>query len=110
VKEQNLEPTAENAEIIRKWLDEHPQINGYKSAQNADAAVNILRSKLTWKQKVPVPPAPKEEEAVLLADGSPQLPIDAMPTYKHSKAQLADLAKRQVAAQPSRRGWHGTSL
>jgi hypothetical protein len=111
VNEQDLQPTAENAEIIRKWLDEHPQINGYKSAQNADAAVSVLRGKLTWKPKVPAtPPAPEPPPAVLLSDGSPQLPIDAMPTYKHTKAQLADLAKRQVATQQSRRGWHGASF
>jgi hypothetical protein len=112
VREQDLEPTAENAEIIRKWLDEHPQIKGYKSSQNADAAISLLRKTLTWKPKVSAaPPTPPPPPAVILSDGSEQLPLDAAPTYKHTKAQLTDLAKRQLAAaKKDRGGWHGTSL
>ena len=111
VNEQGLEPTIENADAIRKWIDEKVS-KGHMSSNAVDAAVSLLRKTLTWKPKVPVtPPTPPTPPAVILPDGSEQLPIDATPTYKHNKAQLADLAKRQIAAaKKDRGGWHGTSL
>jgi len=111
VNEQGLEPTLENADAIRKWIDEKVS-KGHMSSNAVDAAVSVLRSKLTWKPKAPAaPPTPPTPPAVILSDGSEQLPLDAAPTYKHTKAQLADLAKRQIAAtKKDRGGWHGATL
>jgi len=115
VHEQDLEPSIANADTIRKWIDENVSV-GHISSKALDAAISNLgprgRKVLTFKPKVaPTPPTPPPPPAVILSDGSEQLPLDAAPTYKHTKAQLADLAKRQLAAaKKDRGGWHGTSL
>jgi len=109
-----LENTEHNATAIRKFLVEHPQINGVVTAGTIEAAISHLgpngANVLTWKPQTVVPPPPKPE-AVILKDGSPQLPLDAMPTYKHTKEQLKDLdARKRAAGKQDRKGWHGTSL
>jgi hypothetical protein len=111
VNEQGLEPTIANANAIRKWIDEKVS-KGHMSPNAVDAAVSLLRKTLTWKPKVPAaPPTPPPPPAVILSDGSEQLPFDATPTYKHTRAQLADLAKRQLAAKKQDRGgWSGAKF
>lgn len=114
VHEEGLQPTAANAEAITTWLEQHPNIRGYKSAGNVDAAISILRSKLSWKPKAQSAPAPviaEAEPVVLLSDGKPRLSLNTVPGFEHSLLQLRDLAKRQQAAAPkSNHGWHGSKL
>jgi hypothetical protein len=113
VNEQGLEPTIQNAEAIKQWIKTNT--SDYKSSNNVDAAVKLLGPRgsnvLTWKAKeAPAPPPPAPEPVVKLKDGSDQLPIDAQPTFQHTKLQLADLAKRQAAAKTVRRDWHGVKM
>jgi hypothetical protein len=111
-----LEPSTANANAIRVWIDSNIS-KDHVSVGALNAAISNLGVRgtnvLTWKPKVEPPaPAPPPPPPVLLADGSEQLPLDAAPTYKHTKAQLADLMRRQVAEEQARRrkGWHGVSI
>lgn len=112
IREQGLEPSAGNAETIRQWLNK--TANGYMSAGNADAAISVLRSRLTWKSKeqpAPAPAAPEPEPVVILSDGSDQLPLGTQPSHSHTKAQLLDLDKRERAGKKQdRKGWHSLSI
>ena len=111
VNEQGLEPTIENADAIRKWIDEKVS-KGHVSSNAADAAVSLLRKTLTWKPKVPAaPPTPPPPPAVILSDGSEQLPLTTVPSHKHSKTQLVDLDRRLRAEQKKdRKGWFSSTI
>jgi hypothetical protein len=97
-----LEDTAENAELIKNFVETSP-VRGYWSREIVEAAVANLgprgTNQLTWREAEPPPPAPPESEpSEVLADW--QLRIDASEAeMKRADVRaLKDLIKRRRAA------------
>jgi hypothetical protein len=102
--EQGLERTPANGDAVANWLNENSR---HLSCASVDAAVQHLRTKLTWKQQ------PATEVLATLKDGSQQLRLDATEAEmkKASVMALQDLIKRRRTAtnqQYLRRGSFGS--
>lgn len=117
-EQAGLLPNDENRAAINKALVELPALAEWRSKGSVltegiiDVVVSHLGPKgtnvLQWKPKevAPAPTAPVEK--VTLSDGTEQLPLGIPPSYKHSKVQLADLARREAQVKSrNRHGWHG---
>lgn len=97
-----LKLNAHNDAKIDQWLATN--VGGHVSVAGVKAAILNLRESLEWNMPPPPPPQPKPKPTfvgAILPSGERQLPLDATPKqmYAASKAQLTDLARRQVAAQ-----------
>lgn len=84
----------ENRKQISDWLV-NGAAKGFVSAANLDAAIKVLGNKLDWRKTGLLPALKPKEVLGTCSDGLPQLPINTVPNYSHSVAQLHDLLKRQ---------------
>jgi hypothetical protein len=123
VDEQGLESTDHNFKIIESWIMANVKaewsaggvaknLQGYWSQNAVDAAIQATAGQLTWKPKVMAPPAPPEQEKLLiLADGSQQLPLDSPSLKGATKDQAKDWLKRYDASRRlNQRGWFGSKF
>jgi hypothetical protein len=94
-----LVDSPENAALFDRTWREHPQLSKIResSPQVVDAVIAVCRQQLKWRSAeptlAPTPAAPVRT----LANGEPELPIDALTTGAYrgaSKAQLQDLSRR----------------
>ena len=114
-QQSGLLDTPRNHAAVEKFLAEAPELSEWRAGERIlsaviiDCAVKHLhqRGELDWKPAEQ--PAPEKPKPVILSDQTEQLPLGTTPTFRHSKAQLADLAKREAAAKSvNRHGWHGS--
>jgi hypothetical protein len=94
-----LVDSPENAALFDRTWREHPQLSKIResSPQVVDAVIAVCRQQLKWRSAEPIPASTPATPVRTLANGEPELPIDALTTGAYrgaSKTQLRDLSRR----------------
>jgi len=95
---------AENRADIQRRMEQRRREIAAEEAQAVQAAQAATQAVADAAADAAIPRLPNGEE---------QLPLDAIPSHKHSVAQLKDLAQRQREAarsEPRAHGWRGAKL
>ena len=114
-REQGLVPSDKNIREITNFIESSfslPQeLRGRWTVCAVDFAVNHLskEGRLEFRKSETAAPVVEQPAAVILSDGSRQLPLGTIPSSRHSVVQLRDLDQRERAAR-GRGGWHGAKF